>query len=138
MANPLITNLGGKKLLLGENTTQTGTYTNGTGALVTLAEGTVMGRISASGKLTPFTSGASDGSQYVVGVLIDAYTVDDTASAVVTICDGGEVNENAIVLSDSDTLETVVSGRRIKDKIAAESVGLKLIPSIEMSATDNQ
>lgn len=138
MSNLLVNNINTEKLLLGENTTTTGIYTNGTGSSVTLAAGTVMGRISASGKLTPFTTAATDGSQFVVGILVEGATVADAASATLTICDSGEVNQNLVSLQGSDTLETVLSGRRVKDKIGAETVGVKLISSTELSGYDNQ
>jgi len=136
--NQLLKNYDTQKLLLGENTFGSGTYTNGTGAEVTLPAGTVLGRVHASGKLAPYKSAATDGTQFVVGVLIEEYTVADGASATIGYCDSGNVNQNMISLDGTDTLETVVSGRRIKDKIGAESVGVKLISSSENSAVDNQ
>lgn len=44
-------------------------------AALTYAKGTLLGRITASGKLTKYTSGALDGSDVPVAVLRDAITL---------------------------------------------------------------
>jgi len=125
------------QIFVGDNRYETGTYTNGTGSTKDLAKGTLMGRIHATGKLTPLASAASDGSQYPVGILADDYSVLDTASATVTICVAGDVVSSKIVLDGSDTLETVISARRIKDRIGADTVGIKLVATDELTGYDN-
>lgn len=138
MAGQLINNQDTSKLLIGDNTTVVGSFTNGGGSAVTLDQGTVMGRISATGKLVALTSAASDGSQFVVGVLCDTTTVAAGGTVDLTLCDSGEINQSMVKLQGSDTLETVVGGRRIKDKIGAETVGVKLIVSNDLTNFDNQ
>lgn len=58
--------------------------------------GTVLGRITASGKYKQYTVGASDGSQNAVailGELVDATSADKTAGAIVRLA---EVNTAAL------------------------------------------
>jgi hypothetical protein len=97
-----------------------------------------MGRISASQKLVPLASGASNGSQFPVGILADDYTVDYGESANVTICIGGDVAEELVTLNGTDTLATVISSRSIRDRIAADTLGIKLVLGEQMTAYDNQ
>lgn len=50
-----------------------------------LAAGTVLGKITASGKYTAFTTGASDGSQTAAGVLLEAVNASAADKAGVMI-----------------------------------------------------
>jgi hypothetical protein len=60
-----------------------------------LAKGTVLGRITATGKYTPYTSGASDGSQ--TAKLILAEDIDATEEDANAVCYAhGEFNEAAL------------------------------------------
>lgn len=87
---------------------RTGTYTAGGGG-ATLAKGTVMGRIFATGKLVPCVSTATDGSQIPVGVLAHDYTVGASATTTVLYCFMGDVNASMLVFSNgTDTLATVI------------------------------
>lgn len=140
MSNQRTTNFDTSKIFIWNNRFISGTYTNpsASGDEVTLAKGTVMGRISATQKLTPLTSGASDGSQYPVGILADDYTVDYLESAEVFICVAGDVAEELIDLQGSDTLDTVISGRSIRDRIGGDTVGINLVAGTAMDGFDNQ
>lgn len=102
---------------------------------VTHAEGTVMGRISATGLLTPFTSGASDGSQWPVGVLVGSHTIDEGDTRNVFICDDGDVAAEKLIFDGSDDLDTVVDGRQVRDWLKV--AGIKVITATEMTAEDN-
>jgi hypothetical protein len=133
-----IINTDTSKIFLGGNKYETAQYTNGTGGVVNLTEGVVLGRISASGKVTPLTSAAVDGSQFVVGVLAQDISVANGATVNLTFCVEGEVAAEKLVFQGADTLETVVSGRRLRDRIAGDTVGIKLYTSIELSGYDNQ
>ena len=105
---------------------------------VTLQAGTLLGRISATGYLVPLESGASDGSQYPVGVLADDYTVDEGEDQEIYFCVAGDVVADKVIFQGSDDLDTVVDGRQLRDRIGADTVGIKLITqNIEMSAEDN-
>jgi len=134
----LLTNNNNAKIFIWDNRYEEGTYTNVSGSEVSLTKGMLMGRISASQKLVPLASGASNGSQFPVGILADDYTVDYGESANVTICIGGDVAEELVTLNGTDTLATVISSRSIRDRIAADTLGIKLVLGEQMTAYDNQ
>jgi hypothetical protein len=134
----LITNNDNAKIFIWDNRYEQGTYTNPTGDEVSLTKGMLMGRVSSTQKLVPLASGASDGSQFPVGILADDYTVDYGASANVTICIGGDVAEELVTLNGSDTFNTVISSRSIRDRIAGDTLGIKLVAGTQMTAFDNQ
>lgn len=138
MANPLITNYDRSKTFVWNPRTEVGNYTNSTYDAVTLAEGTLMGRIASSNLLTPLTSGASDGSQFPVGVVITDTTVEAGDTSEITIVVAGDMDENKLVLQGSDTLATVISGRTIRDRIGADTVGIKLVGGNQLTGFDNQ
>jgi hypothetical protein len=136
-ANQLTVHTDTSKTFLWNNRFQTESYTNGGGSPITLLEGTLMGRISATGKVIPLASAASDGSQFVLGVLNQDVTVAAGATVNVAICVSGDVAAEKIVLAGSDTLDTAMSGRRIRDKIQGESMGIKLVACTENTGFDN-
>lgn len=113
-------------------------YTNPDGDYaVTIPAGTVMGRIASTNKIIPLESGASDGSQFPVGILAQDYTVDAGADQTMSICIAGDVAEEQVDLQGTDTLDTTVSDRTIRDRIMADTHGIKLVPGTEMTAYDN-
>ncbi|NKE43572.1 head decoration protein [Roseomonas frigidaquae] len=79
-----------------------------------LARGAVVGKITASGKLTLSLSASSDGSQVPYGVLADACdaTGGDLANCPILIA--GEVNESALILGTGHTLASIRAGLRDK------------------------
>lgn len=62
-----------------------------------LTPGTVLGRITASGKLTVLTPGASDGSQTAAGVLYD--NVDATAADKPAVYHARDAEVNGLALT---------------------------------------
>ena len=71
-----------------------------------LLRGALLGRITASGKMTLSTSGASDGSQVPVAILVD----DVNASGGDQVCGtyiAGEFNEAALTYGASHTAASV-------------------------------
>jgi hypothetical protein len=102
---------------------------------ITIPEGTVMGRIAASSLLTPFTSGASDGSQFPVGVLIETQIIQEGDTQNVFICDDGDVAAEKLIFQGSDDLDTVVSGRQVRDHL--KSFGIKVITATDMTPTND-
>lgn len=134
----LITNNDNAKIFIWDNRYEQGEYTNAGETEVELAKGTLMGRIAATQLLVPCASGASDGSQFPVGILADDYVIDYGVSATLTICIGGNVAEELVVLNGSDTFDTVVSARSLRDRIAADTLGIKLVLGTQMTAYDNQ
>lgn len=77
-----------------------GYRTREVGTLLTgnkLVPGTVLGRITASGKLTVLTPGASDGSQTAAGVLYD--NVDATAADKPAVYHARDAEVNGLALT---------------------------------------
>lgn len=134
-----ITNYDTSKIFLWNNRYDTFEYENSTGAEVTLEAGTVMGRISTSGKVVPLDSGASDGSQFPIGVLNSKWTVADGETVNVSLCVSGDVASDKLVFTDEyDDLDTVVSDRRLRDRIGSDTVGIKLVSGTELTGYDNE
>lgn len=80
----------------------------------TLTKGSILGRITASGKFILSASDASDGSESPDAIL--AETVDASAEdkqAVVYF--SGEFNEYALVLGTGHTLDSIRAGLRLKN-----------------------
>jgi hypothetical protein len=126
------------KLLLGfDNKFETGYYNNSTYADVTLAAGTVMGRIATTNYLVPLDAGASDGSQFPVGILAQEHTIATGDTNNMNIVVAGEVAEEKVVLTDGSTLETVIASKRIKDRISSDTAGIVLVAGTELTGTDN-
>ena len=151
MASILTTNFDTTKIFIGDNRYKTATYTNGTGSTVTLAKGTLLGRIFSTNKVTPHVSTATNGSEYPVGVLAEDYTVANGASVDVSFCYGGDINQGKLTLGGSDTLATVItrtytdSGTdtvavpmgTIEDLIVSRT-HINLVASTENTGYDNQ
>lgn len=115
-----------QKTFIRDNNFISGEMTNATGADITYPGGTLMGRISATLKLVPLASAATDGSQFPVGVLATDYIVEAGTTRNVMICNSGEVVESMVILQGADTLNTVITGRTIRDRIGADTVGVIL------------
>ena len=120
------------RVFIFNNTFLEGIMNNSTYDPITYPKGTLLGRISASGILVPLVAGASNGSQFPVGVLAGDYTIQDGDSVTVSMCVSGEINLNALVLVAGTTLNTVITGRRLRDRIAADTVGITLVDVQEL------
>ncbi len=136
-ANQLTTNYDYSKIFLGNNRTILATYVNSGEDPVELRPGRIMGRISASGNVLPLASAASDGSNLPIGVLMSSVDVDASESVEVTIAISGDIAEEKLLFSGSDTLNTVISGRRLRDRIASDTMGIYLVKSTELTEYDN-
>ena len=132
------TNYDLSKIFIWDNRYSKANYTNSGYDSVDLAAGTLMGRISATQEIIPLASGASDGSQYPVGILAQDATVEAGDTVELAFCNYGDVVEGKVILDGSDTLDTVIEGRSIRDRIAGDTVGVRLVPSTEMTGEDNQ
>lgn len=64
---------------------------------ISYAAGTVLGRVTASGKLTHYASGAADGSQTPIAVLQDATTVATGVDQPVRAIVGGRLKRGDLV-----------------------------------------
>ena len=126
------------KIFVWDNRYEEGALLNASGGVKSFLPGTLMGRVSASGKLVPVASAATDGSEIPVGILLTS--VEDLADAAendVNICIAGDVVLNKIILDGADTLDTLIAGRPIKDRIAADTMGIKIVASDELTDFDN-
>ncbi len=132
----LYTNYSYDKIFIGCNTFENADLT-ASGSDVTVEMGTLMGRIHATGKIIPLVAAATDGSQYPLGITAAKYEVLDGATQTMSLCVSGEVEETLITLNGAETLDTVVSGRRLRDRIASDTLGIKLRNSTEMTVADN-
>ena len=98
--------------------TEKGVVASGAGSVV---RGTVMGRITASGKLVPVDSGSVDGSEVPYGIICD--TVDATAADVpCALYMTGEFNEAALTFGGTDDADT--------HRVALRGLGIFLKPTI--------
>ena len=137
MANPQINNYDLSKIFVLNNRYATADYTNPTSDDIELPIGTVMGRVSATNKIIPCKSTASDGSQYPIGILADTYGVDYVETAELTFCTMGDVVQNKIVFNNgTDTVATAVSGKTMKDMLQA--AGINLVGGDQLTGYDNQ
>lgn len=124
------------KIFLWNNRYDQADYT--AGADITLPAGTLLGRIHATGKVVPLASAATDGSQFPVGILAQDTFVANGATVSLTYCVAGDVAADKVIYDGTDTGETVVSAKRLKDRIASDTVGIKLVNSTSNSDFDNQ
>jgi hypothetical protein len=126
------------KIFLWNNRYESSEYTNDSGDDIVLPAGTLMGRINASGKVQPLASAAVDGSQYPCGILNEDWAVADGATQKVSFCVAGDVAEEKVVFDGADVITTIVDGRTLRDRIAADTVGIKLVVATELTAYDNE
>jgi hypothetical protein len=126
------------KIFLGENRYATGTYTNSTGSEVTLAAGTLLGRVSGTEKLLPLASAATDDSNIPLGILSHTVTVANGADKNLTFAVEGDIAEELVIFQGSDGFATVVADRTLRDRIGADTVGIKLVSTTENTIFDNQ
>jgi hypothetical protein len=128
------------KIFVWNNRYESALFNNPAYDPVTIPAGTLMGRVAATGWIKEFSASASDGTQFVVGVLADDYTVEDGELKTVVICTAGDVVESQIILQSPDTMNTTVTGRsrRVRDCIASDPVGIKLVGGTEHTYYDNQ
>ncbi len=127
------------KIFLWNNRYENDSWTNNSNyASLTILAGTVMGRIANSGIVVPSYSGALDGSQDPIGILAqDVVALGSGQSKQVSLCVAGDVDANKLIFLYGDTLESIVAGKRFRDRIQGNSVGIKLIfGSMEMTDFD--
>jgi len=133
-----ITNVDTSKIFIWGNRFDKAEYTNSTYDAVTLPAGTLLGRNSSTLEVKPLTSGASDGSQFPVGILNETHTVEAGDTATLAYCVAGDVAKEKVLLQGSDDLDTVVSSKTIGDRIGSDTVGIKLVATDELTGFDNQ
>lgn len=125
------------RVFLWENRYSKGNFNNHQYDPLVLKAGTLLGRYSGNQNLFILTSAANDGTQYPVGILAEDITIDDGDTVEVAFCNYGDVAEEKVILHGNDTMNTVISGRSIRDRIASDTVGIRLVAGTEMTAFDN-
>lgn len=113
-------------------------FTNGTGSLVTLERGAVLGRVTATGKVVLFKSDATDGSQIPLGINGDTREVAAGATVDITFCTEGDVVEDKILFQSPDTLATAVTGSGIIRDLIQRNTKIRLIATDCLTNYDNQ
>lgn len=124
------------KVFLWENRYNTGTYTNSLYDPLVLKAGTLLGRIGFNQKLFLCDSQAIDGSQYPVGILAQDITIEEGETVELSYCVYGDVAEEKVIFAGDDTYNSIVSGQSLRDRIGM--FGVRLVPTTEMTAFDNQ
>lgn len=135
--NQLWINTNTAKIFVWGNRYASSNYTNSTYDDETLEEGTLLGQIAATGEVVPLESGAVDGSQYPIGVLLGGGVIPAGETVAVTYCVAGDVDENLLILQGADTLNTVINGRTLRARIGADTVGIKLVGGESLVNYDN-
>lgn len=125
------------KIFVRDNRYGKGNYTNSTYDTEELEAGTVLGRVASTGKIAKYDAGASDGTQYPIGVLADNYSIEEGETKELAYCNAGDVVEDKLIFQGSDDLDTVVSGKTVRDRIGSDTVGIQLVSSTENTISDN-
>lgn len=134
----LIKNYNKGKIFLSGNRFFQIQFTNGGSSAVTISKGTLFGRITIGQKGKPFESDAEDGSEQVIGVLGDDYSVPAGGTTSVLVCDGGVVDEGRLVFAKTgDSLDTAISGTSVRDCIQRNTI-IQLVTTQDLTGYDNQ
>lgn len=127
------------KIFLGNNDDRLMTLTEASSSETTFTAGTILGRITDGGaddgKVVPLASGATDGSQFPVGILMNTITLASDAEAEVSVVYKGVVDSGKLVFDGSDTLATVISDRTLGDRLTDLGINYKTVT--ELSESDN-
>lgn len=135
--NAAIINTDTSKIFIWDNRYENGLFNNSAYTAVTLRAGMLMGRNATTNYLKQLESGASDGSQIPLGILAHDIIIPASSVQQISICVSGDVAEETVILSGTDTLDTIIDSRRLKDRINADTVGIRLIAKTEMTGHDN-
>lgn len=127
------------KIFIFDNRYEVATFINLTGGALDYPAGTVVGMIAATGKITNLKSGAADGSELPIGVLAtDITALAGSGEILVNMCTAGDIEESKLTFDGSDDLTTIVAGRRLRERLAADTVGIVLKSSTELTDFDNE
>jgi len=141
MAGLLITNYNTAQFLLGgEQFFKDMSYNNATGSPVTLPQGTLMGKVFATGYIIPNVSTAVDGSEQPIGFIAENTTIPANTIQTIQVLVAGDINQNLVILGGSDTFDTTVgteaTGGSIADMIR-RNLDINMYPTIGISLGDN-
>lgn len=121
------------KTFLFDNKYKSVTIANSSGSDLALVVGTLIGVVSTTYQV--YKSGTSN--IQLVGICAEAITIADGDSATVNVCIGGKVASAKITLDGTDTLDTVVSYKTIRDRLASDTLGIEVVTASELTADDN-
>jgi hypothetical protein len=121
------------KIFLWDNKYRKINIANASGSDLVLTAGMLIGAVG--GTYQVYKSGTSNIS--VVGILAESVTIVNGTNADVDICVSGRVNSSKLVFDGTDALTTVVSNRTIQDRLAADTLGIEVAVSDELTKTDN-
>lgn len=123
------------RIFLWENRYASANFNNELYDPLVMKAGKLLGRVAATQTLALCDTDSTDGSQYPIGILAEDVTIEDGETKQVAYCIYGDVAEDKIILNGNDTLSSVVGGQSLRDRIAM--MGVRIIPSTEMTAFDN-
>lgn len=136
-SNQLGTSYDVSKVALGNNEFITAEYTST--SAIDIAEGTVFGRIHATGKIAILDKDATDGSAKPLGVFYNGIggtkSVGATTTVTLTLINKGKVNSSMLVFATGTTLTSVVDSQYVKDLL--NGIGIVLETSTQLAALDN-
>jgi len=135
--NQLHTDFDTSKTFIGNNRFEQYDFENTTGGLLSLEEGQLLGRVTGTENLEILKSGAADGSEIPLGIMAGNVDFAIGETKEVSICIEGEVAEEQLILDGGDTLDTVIDGRLLRDRINADTAGIKLTASDALTGVDN-
>ncbi len=136
--NQLHTDFDTSKIFIFNNRFEQFDFENTTGALQNLLAGQLIGRVTATNNLEVLKSAAVDGSEIPLGILAEDVTLQIGETLEVNICIEGEVAIEKVILDGADTLDTIIDGRPIRDRINADTAGIKLTAADQVTGFDNQ
>lgn len=127
------------KIFVGNNDFAIGTFINDSGAIASFPPGTLLARNATTGNLKALRSGDNTLGQNIPVGILASHVVDLAIAGTeeVTFCVAGEVAEGKVILDGADTLDTVISDRRIRDRILGDTGGIFLKDAEENTAPDN-
>ena len=135
--NQLTTDFDLAKIFIWDNRFEQENLKNTSGGEKTFKAGTLLGRVSATLELDTVKSGAADGSETPFGILAEDITLADNEVKKINVGISGEVAIEKVILDGADTLDTLIDGRPIRDKINADTMGIKLTKTDELTGFDN-
>lgn len=135
--NMLSVNFDASVAFLGNNSYETVDFENGTGDDLTIEVGRVLARVAATNKIVLFDAGGAGGAQYPIGVNTSKTIIIDGETGSLSMCVSGNVATEKIVLGAGDTLDTVVEDKTVRDRIASDTLGIKLLAGTELTKDDN-
>lgn len=134
-----ITNYDYSKIILSGFDALVGKIVNGTASERVIPAGQVMGRIATTGNYDVLASGATDGTQYPLAINLYEVTIPAGAAeeADIQLAKECTVDEGMLIFDGSDTLDTVIENRIIRDRMENDA-RIILRKVTELSKVDNQ